>query len=60
MSDEYVPKNPTSGWMRSELERIGVRNRGVAYTDAQLIKMLIERGYDVTLKKTDTKVKQER
>lgn len=33
--------------MRSELERIGVPNRGKVLTDSQLCAMLRERGYDV-------------
>lgn len=37
--------------MRSELERLGVANRGTAYTDIQLCNMLREFGYDVSAKK---------
>lgn len=51
MNSDYVPKYPTSGWMRSELERLGVANRGIAYTDIQLCNMLKEFGYDVSAKK---------
>ncbi len=43
-----MTKYPTSGWMRSELERRGIPNRGTPYTDAQLAKMLRELGVDVS------------
>ena len=36
--------------MRSELERLGFSNRGVRYTDEQLVRLLRERGYDVSEK----------
>ena len=50
MSEQKRRPSPTSGWMRSELERHGVRNRGIAYTDAQLAAMLREIGIDVSHK----------
>lgn len=42
-----TPRNPTDGWMRSELERRGVSNRGTAYTSAQLRAMLKAAGLDL-------------
>ena len=44
MTTASYPKNPTTGWMRSELERRGVDNRGHPFTDRQLVKMLADVG----------------
>jgi hypothetical protein len=41
------PKNPTTGWMRSELERRGVDNRGTPMSDDQLKRLLREVGVDI-------------
>lgn len=35
-----LPKNPTTGFMRSCLEELGVSVRGKALSDKQLLKML--------------------
>ncbi len=40
---EYIPKQPTSGWMLTELAKHGVHLRGRTWTDQSLVKMLIER-----------------
>lgn len=46
-SPSDYPRVPTEGWMRSELEAIGVPNRGMEYSNGQLVAMLRARGYDV-------------
>lgn len=42
-----LPKNPTTGAMRSMLEKLGIPNRGKPFTDEQLQKMLIEQGIEI-------------
>jgi len=41
------PKNPTIGWMRSELERRGKQVRGQPFTKAQLVALLRATGVEV-------------
>lgn len=43
MSD--YPKNPTNGWLYSELERNGIHARGMQWTRKHMIKLLEEKGY---------------
>ncbi len=43
---EY-PRNPTTGWMRSELERHGLRSRGDGFDDKKLTTMLRLLGYEI-------------
>lgn len=45
---EGYSHHPTRGWMYSQLERLGIRARGIDYTDTQLAEMLRDRGYDVS------------
>lgn len=47
--------NPTEGWMRSELERRGVMNRGHDYSEEQLAAMLREVGVEVVVPKKPRK-----
>ena len=46
-SSGRIPRHPTDGWMRHELEALGVRTRGLPWTSAQLVAALRARGYDV-------------
>lgn len=42
-----VPKRPTDGWMRHELEACGVRALGVHLSTEQMVNLLRGMGYDV-------------
>lgn len=43
-----IPKKPTEGWMRHELEANGVKVRGVPMSVDKLVAQLQALGYDVT------------
>lgn len=43
----YIPAHPTDGWMRAELDALGVFTRGTPMTSAKLVAMLRARGYSV-------------
>lgn len=42
------PRHPTTGWMRSELQRLGYSVRGKDMSDEQLARMFRQLGYDVS------------
>lgn len=43
-----IPKKPTDGWMRHELEANGVRAIGRPLSTAQMVRLLRDLGYDVS------------
>jgi hypothetical protein len=54
LSERYIPKHPTTGWMISELERLGhQRIRGSGMSDAKMATLLRAEGYDVSHKSRD-------
>lgn len=54
------PRNPTAGWMRSELERLGFTARGRDLSDADLARMLREQGYEVSSDPAPTPARDDR
>lgn len=50
-----IPTNPTVGWIRSALEKLGVPNRGLNFSEAQLVALLKDRGIEVGVADDDRK-----